>query len=170
MNAFLLIIPIFLIRYAFVSLRSKQKLQQLNYFPDTQGMEKYGKAAYILTNTLLLFAPLLLKFSIEKYINITGCIFYTIGLIMYIKSIHDFISANGLVMCGLYAYSRNPQPVSFILIYSGVAALTNSLLYMSLTVILTWSFHEMAKSEERYCRQVYGEQYELYKRTAGRFF
>lgn len=170
MNAFLLILPIFLIRYAYVSLKSKQKLQQLNYFPTPRGMEKYGKMIYILVNTFLLFAPIFMRISGDKQTVIPGGILYAIGLTLYAVSIHDFMSGNGLVRHGTYAFSRNPQAVSFILIYFGIAVLTNSLLYLSLSVSLIWAFNEMAKSEERYCRQEFGRSYDLYMRVTRRFF
>ncbi len=169
MNAFLLIVPIFIVRYAYVALRAKQKLKLLNYFPAPKGVEKHGKTVYLIINTYLLFAPLFMEFSVGNEISIPGCTFYGLGLIMYIKAIHDFISVDGLVMHGIYSFSRNPQALSFILIYTGISMLTNSILYMSLVCVLVWAFNEMAKSEERFCKLEFGDPYILYTKFTRRF-
>ncbi|MBN1185139.1 MAG: hypothetical protein JXB49_22830, partial [Bacteroidales bacterium] len=120
-------------------------------------------------NTLLLFAPFFMKFPVGNDINISGCIFYIIGLIMYFKSIYDFISVDGLVNKGLYAFSRNPQAISFILMYLGISMLTNSLFYMTLIFVLIWAFNELAKSEERFCKLEFGDPYILYTKFTRRF-
>jgi protein-S-isoprenylcysteine O-methyltransferase Ste14 len=169
MNAFVLIVPIFLIRYGYIAFKAKQKLHLLNYFPAPKGIEKYGKILYLLVNTFLLFAPLFMRISGEGETVITGGFLYATGLIMYVISIHNFISENGLVRHGLYAFSRNPQAISFILMYAGIAMSTGSLLYLSLALSLIWAFNEMAKSEERYCQQKFRKSYDQYKLFTRRF-
>ena len=170
MNAFLLVVPVFLIRYVYVAFKSKKKLQLLNYFPASRGTEKYGKMVYIAVNTFLLIAPLFMRIEADRKTVFPGGILYAIGLTVYALSIHQFISGNGLIRNGMYAVCRNPQALSFILMYSGIAVLTKSWLYFSLTVLLIWAFNEMAKSEERYCRQEFAEAYYAYMRFTRRFF
>lgn len=169
MNAFILIVPIFMIRYLYVAIKAKQKLHRLNYFPTAEGIEKYGKTAYIMVNTFLLFAPLFMRIQGRAGTLFIGGILYLIGLIIYFLSIRDFISGEGLIRNGMYGFCRNPQAISFILVYFGIGVITNSLLYLSLSLFLIWAFNEMAKSEERYCRLEFGESYDSYMEVTKRF-
>lgn len=168
-NAFYLVIPILVIRYLYVSWTSKSKLAELDFFPPAVGFEKLGKAVYILINTFLLFSPLFLEICHELVTLLMGLIIYVFGLILYLKSVHDFISETGLIMNGIYRYTRNPQSVSFIVMYLGIAVATCSFLYLLLTLILVWAFNQLAKSEERYCLNQYGESYLIYLKLTHRF-
>jgi len=168
-NAFYLVIPVFLIRYLYVHWKSREKLAALDFFPPAKGMEKAGKATYLVVNTFLLFYPLFLKLEGGPVTFSSGFVMYCSGILLYFRSINDFVSGNGLISDGTYRHSRNPQSVSFILIYTGIALVTRSLIYFILTLILLWAFNQLAKSEERYCMERYGQSYADYLRYTRRF-
>lgn len=168
-NAFYLVIPVFLIRYLYVHWKSREKLAALDFFPPAKGMEKAGKATYLAVNTFLLFYPLFIRLEGDPVTCIAGLFIYCTGILLYFKSINDFVSGNGLIRDGAYKHSRNPQSVSFILLYTGIALVTHSIIYFILTVILLWAFNQLAKSEERYCMDRYGGPYADYLESTRRF-
>ncbi len=169
-NMFYFIVPVFVIRYLLVYLMSRKKLQTLNFFPETIGIEKIGKISYLLVNTFLLFYPLFLKVSSNSVCVIIGITTYIIGIICYLKSILDFIKSKGLVKNGIYRISRHPQAVSFIIINAAISILSNSLIYFILNTILACSFYLLTISEERHCTKEFGDAYIKYMNETPRFF
>ena len=168
-NLFIFVIPVFLIRYLFVFLSAKDKLSVLDYFPPDMGLEKVGRIFYLIINTFLLFFPIFMYSGNLLWSAITGILLYVTGLILYFISIRDFIKSEGLITKGIYSKSRNPQMISFILIYFGIGITGYSLIYLFLTIILILAFYWLSLSEERYCLEKYGELYKNYIKTTPRF-
>ena len=166
---FLFILPVFLIRYLLVFIVARNRMAALDYFPDTIGIEKAGKLSYLLINTILLFYPLFMTIDTIFQPVIAGVVLYLVGMLGYLKSVLDFIGSDGFINTGLYRISRNPQAVSFIIIYIAIAIISNSLIYFVLSICLLVSFIILAKSEERYCLQLYGNVYKNYMKETSRF-
>jgi protein-S-isoprenylcysteine O-methyltransferase Ste14 len=75
-----------------------------------------------------------------------------------------------LTTAGPFSYSRNPAYLSLAMIYSGIAALRNSLwaiLFLPLVLIVIQ--REVIGREERYLERTFGEEYLAYKARVRRW-
>ena len=78
--------------------------------------------------------------------------------------------ASRLVTAGPYGRSRNPQYLGFIACYVGIALLTNSLwALMLLPAVIGVLMLVVIEREERYMKTVFGNAYENYCRSVGRW-
>lgn len=157
-----------MIRYLLVSFINRGELLELNYFPPVKGREKIGKTVYLVSNTALLFIPIVLPFH-KDIASIAGYILYALSLIIYMVSIITFCQGSGLINKGIYSFSRNPQSLSFILQYTSLAIISHCWIYALLIIPLAWSFKLLALSEERWCKTKYGQCWNIYTRKTRRF-
>ena len=75
-----------------------------------------------------------------------------------------------LVQEGILLWSRNPIYLANILIYISLGFLFNSLWFIALTPIATIIFtHWMILPEEKYLAELFGNEYENYKRRVRRW-
>jgi len=168
MNCFILILPVFLFRYVLVACINKAKLHDLNFFPPGNRLEETARKTYLLFNTALLFIPVFLDMK-RGIIPSVGIMLYGISLIIYILSILSFCLSHGLVHKGLYLYSRNPQALSFIILYFSITLISKTWIYGLMLLPLVWSFKMISLSEERWCKNKFGYQWEEYFRSTKRF-
>ena len=74
-----------------------------------------------------------------------------------------------IITQGPYRYTRNPQYVGFILIYSGIIIISYSFLALVSGAFLILDFLVLPFSEEPWLRQQYGEAYVEYCKNVPRF-
>jgi len=74
-----------------------------------------------------------------------------------------------IVADGPYRYTRNPQYVGFILLYSGIILMTYSFMSLATGLLIILLFFILPFSEEPWLRQEYGLQYEEYCKEVPRF-
>ena len=74
-----------------------------------------------------------------------------------------------IITSGPYRYTRNPQYVGFIILYSGIIVVTWSFMALVTGVFAISLFFIIPFSEEPWLRQQYGRQYEDYCRMVPRF-
>lgn len=74
-----------------------------------------------------------------------------------------------LITSGIYAYSRNPYFVSYILLFLGYTLLLSNLILLGLTVAGFISIHMMILKEEQYLRSTHGEAYKEYCEKTARY-
>ena len=80
------------------------------------------------------------------------------------------LGAKGKIITGgPYRFTRNPQYVGFILIYSGVILISYSLMALVTGALLVLAFFILPLSEEPWLRQQYGDPYLDYCRNVPRF-
>ena len=75
-----------------------------------------------------------------------------------------------LTTAGPFGYSRNPAYLPLAMIYSGIAALRNSLwaiLFLPLVLIVIQ--REVIRREERYLERTFGQEYLAYKARVRRW-
>jgi protein-S-isoprenylcysteine O-methyltransferase Ste14 len=78
-------------------------------------------------------------------------------------SIEPWKESKQLITTGLFAYSRNPIYVTFLLIGCGFACLDNNLWILMLQVPLCFALTELViKREERYLESKFGDAYRDY--------
>ncbi|MBI1301369.1 MAG: isoprenylcysteine carboxylmethyltransferase family protein [Alphaproteobacteria bacterium] len=76
-----------------------------------------------------------------------------------------------IVTDGPFQYTRNPMYIAFIAIYFGLALLADAPLMLVLTLAFWYDLnHNVIEAEEEYLTDKFGETYEQYKTTVGRWF
>jgi protein-S-isoprenylcysteine O-methyltransferase Ste14 len=75
-----------------------------------------------------------------------------------------------LTTAGPFGYSRNPAYLSLAMIYTGIAALRNSLwAILLLPLVVSVIQREVIGREERYLERTFGEEYLAYKARVRRW-
>jgi protein-S-isoprenylcysteine O-methyltransferase Ste14 len=100
-----------------------------------------------------------------------GLCLIIMGLALYIVSIVQFSrpAKDGINTKGLYSISRNPMYVSFFLYFAGCCLLTRSCLLLTVLLIFQISVHFLIISEERWCKDQFGQSYSEYMKKVRRY-
>lgn len=172
MNSSILLIPIIFIRFILMRYINKEALKKASFFPPTIGKEK--SALYIYQIGILILIIYLFFIEIVFYndsIYYIGLIMCFLGALFYGKSVIDFSSyqKNGLNKNGLYKYSRNPMYISFFIYFIGCSFLIRSWIYILILIIFQISVHYLILSEERWCIETFGEEYQIYLKKVRRY-
>lgn len=171
MNAFLLLVPILLLRYGLLSIISKEALKRASFFAPLKGREKIAFWIYQFATILIFIYLLLLKIKIGTVWFYIGLVIYSIGVVLFTISIISYVmpKANGINMNGLYQLSRNPMYVSYFVYFLGCVILTNSWILLALLIVFQISSHWIILSEERWCIENFGEEYKKYMNRVRRY-
>jgi len=94
---------------------------------------------------------------------ITVCGYFNLGLG------NTYCGADGLVTGGLYRFSRNPQYTASIIGLIGLSLGANSILTITMSVVMSGAYAMMALVEEDWLKQLYGAPYRDYCRETSRF-
>lgn len=171
MNAIIIAIPIFIIRYGLLSILNKEALKRASFFAPVVGREKIAFWAYQISSTFILLYLLFLKIRIDSEFFYLGLLTSSIGIILYAVSAINYSNpnVNGVNQNGLYHVSRNPMYVAFFIYFIGGVFLTNSLLLLVLLVVFQMASHWIILSEERWCIQEFGAEYLEYMKKVRRY-
>lgn len=172
MKGFLLLIPFFLIRFGLLSLLDKGAVKRAAYFAPLSGNEIAAYWVYQISNLAIFIYICFLMVRIEfSWIFCAGLIIYVSGLMLCAVSIMNFAkpSDGGLNCNGFYRFSRNPMYVSYFIYFAGCALLTQSLLLFGFVLIFQISSHWIILSEEKWCIEIFGEEYRQYMKTVRRY-
>lgn len=171
LNGIIIVLPILLIRFLLLSLLNKEAVKRAAFFPPVQGIEKMAYWINIITTFLLIVVPFFLKINPHGPMGITGLCFLILALILYSISIIQFARPDntGLNKSGLYHISRNPMYVAFFLYFLGGCMLTRSWLLLIILLIFQISVHFLIISEERWCKEKFGELYNEYMEKVRRY-
>jgi protein-S-isoprenylcysteine O-methyltransferase Ste14 len=171
MSALIMVIPIIIIRYALLSILSKEALKRAAYFAPLVGRERLAYWAYQVTTMLILVDLILLKIRIDSDWFYIGIAIYGVGLILYTISMVDYArpKTNGINKNGLYRISRNPMYISYFICLFGCVLISNSWTLFTLLVIFQISSHWIILSEERWCIKSFGEEYMSYMNKVRRY-
>jgi protein-S-isoprenylcysteine O-methyltransferase Ste14 len=161
LTGLILISPILLVRFLLTSFLGKEALKRAAFFPPTERFERIAYLINILTTFALLVLPFFLRIKSRGFFLISGSCLLIIALVFYIVSIIQFARPNssGLNVSGLYSISRNPMYVAFFLYFLSCCILTGSWLLFTVLLIFQISVHFLIISEERWCKQQFGEAY-----------
>ncbi|AOT68931.1 methyltransferase family protein [Geosporobacter ferrireducens] len=171
MNAFLIVIPIILIRYGLLNVINKEALKRASFFAPLVGREKVAFWVYQITTAFILLYLLLLKIKTDSVWFYVGLIIYSLGLILYAVSIVNYAKPkmNGINLNGLYQVSRNPMYVAYFIYFLGCVFLTRSWVLLVLLISFQISAHWIILSEERWCIRKFGEEYIKYMNKVRRY-
>jgi protein-S-isoprenylcysteine O-methyltransferase Ste14 len=170
LNGFLLTLPMLILRFGIPALIKKEALAELDYFPPVRGLEKLALKIYFISNTFLIFSPILAKVESMGKIKIAGWLIYLMGVLVLGISLVDYCRQDGLKTEGIYKYSRNPICMGYFLIFLGTTFLISSWFHLALTIIYQISVHWLILSEERWCLGNFGNKYQEYMDCVPRYF
>jgi protein-S-isoprenylcysteine O-methyltransferase Ste14 len=171
MNAILTVIPLILIRFGLLSLINKEALKRAAYFAPLIGKEKVAYWLYQISNLLIFVYLFFLKIMTESSLFYLGCAIYGLGVLLCIISVLNFAKPekNGINLNGLYQISRNPMYVAYFIYFLGCVLLTKSLLLLVIVLVFQISAHWIILSEERWCKENFGEEYIIYMNKVRRY-
>jgi protein-S-isoprenylcysteine O-methyltransferase Ste14 len=171
MNAFILAVPIILIRYGLMALISREAIGRAAHFPPVIGRERIALCVYQVTMLILFGYLAFLRVTLDTATHWVGLIVYVMATVLYAKSVIDFSRplTSGMNSRGLYEYSRNPMYVAFFLYLLGCGLLVGSWIYLAILAVFQVSVHYLILSEERWCLKQFGEDYRRYMRRVRRY-
>ncbi len=171
MNGFILLIPLFLIRYGLLALLSKDALPRAAFFAPVIGNEKIAYWLYQLANVFFFIYLFFLKIQTGTSWFYTGLAVYCLGTLLCIAATVAFAkpAENGISRDGVYRFSRNPMYVAYFLIFLGCVLLTRSWALFVCLIIFQVSAHWIILAEERWCIQQFGEDYVAYTHRVRRY-
>jgi len=169
LNGFLLILPMLGLRLGIPALIRNDALAELDYFPPVLGVEKTALKVYFISNTYLVFSPLLAKIQPWSFAASLAWVIYLAGIGLMLASLVQYSKNPGLKNNGVFRYSRNPICLGYFLIYIGTSLLIGSWFHFGLAVIYQIAVHFLILSEERWCLKRYGVQYQSYLAATPRY-
>lgn len=134
-----------------------------------------------LVTVLLLIAGLFLERGDHATLRGTGVVLLALsGLFIFApflllsrhgrsRGSESYMQTGAVVDRGVYAITRHPQYLGYMLLASGFALLSQHLLALLLAAVSVTLFYLQAASEERYCLAQFGGAYEGYLRRVPRF-
>jgi len=171
MNGFILLLPLFLIRYGFLYLSDKSSLQRAAFFPPAQGKEKMAFLIYQLATLGIFIYSLFSKvrFPAPWFVVATGI--YICGIVLCLWATWDFSrkDENGFSQKGLYRFSRNPMYIAYFVYLLGCSLLAQSLVLLLLTVVFQVAGHWVILAEERWCLAEFKDEYIAYFKKVRRY-
>ena len=172
MNAFLLMIPFFLIRFGLLGLKNKAALNRAAYFAPLEGRERAAYLFYQVSNVLIFLYPFFLKVQTTPPGVWIGLALYLMGMVVLLLSTLAFAKPdqNGLNTGGVYRFSRNPMYVAYFLYFLGCAVLTRSWLLLLFLLVFQAAAHFIILAEERWCLGQFGSEYVSYRKRVRRYF
>lgn len=115
-----------------------------------------------------------LKFVPYNFLVIIGTLLIVAGVLFLIPSfiaISRLRKADSLYTNGIYSICRHPLYSSWIIfIVPGIILLLNSLILLTIPLVMYFIFRLLIKDEEIYLLNKYGDQYGEYKNRVGLLF
>jgi protein-S-isoprenylcysteine O-methyltransferase Ste14 len=109
-----------------------------------------------------------------KVVRIAGSVFFLVGFFAFVVCALQVYLGKifkwGIAEKGIYRYIRHPQYLSLALWGAGMAILWPRFIVLVTLALMLILYYFLAKDEERRMLNQYGESYENYMKTTGRFF
>lgn len=171
MNAFLLVLPLFLIRFGLLGIIDREALSRAAHFAPLEGGERIAFYLYQISNAVLILYPLALKVQTGRPAFLAGLAVYLLGIAVLAISTVQFArpGREGLSTSGIYRLSRNPMYVGYFLYFLGCVVLTRSLPLLLSLLVFQISAHWIIRSEERWCKGKFGDAYLNYMERVRRY-
>lgn len=171
MNAFLLIIPIFLIRFGLLKMMNKDALSRAAFFAPLEGSEKAAYLFYQFSNAFIILYSLFLKIQTKPPLFFIALFIYLLGISVLIIATVNFAKPgqSGINTNGLYKISRNPMYIGYFIYFLSCVLLTHSILLLISLLVFQISAHWIILSEERWCINKFGKEYVNYMSKVKRY-
>lgn len=171
MNAFLLMIPLFFIRFGLLGFVNKEAVKRAAFFAPLKGSENIALIIYQISNIFIILYMVMLKVHMEIATSGIGLVVYAVGTGVLMASTVCFArpEQSGINTKGIYRISRNPMYLGYFIYFLGCVLLTGSwILFLSLFVFQI-SAHWIILSEERWCIEKFGQEYICYMSKVRRY-
>ncbi|NVM28470.1 MAG: isoprenylcysteine carboxylmethyltransferase family protein [Candidatus Helarchaeota archaeon] len=128
----------------------------------------------LIIDSLLNITTWILEF-IPWYINLALCVFFLVFAMLFILRSHKALfggyfksvsEPSTLITDGIFAQVRHPMYVGIILIHLSFVLLVGSLIGFGVWIAIIILYNWLANYEEDYLDELYGEQYQDYKKHA----
>lgn len=171
MNAALLLIPLLFIRYVYLYYISKDAFLKASQLAPMNDLEKRMYLFYVFFNILLFLSLFFLKIQ-------TASLLYIIGFALFIFSIfyltvttyyYGLAGVDGFCQDGPYRFSRNPMYLVYFFYFLSAVFLTRSLALLLFLVCFQFFGHWLILSEERWCKDLFGQKYLDYMERVPRY-
>ena len=144
-------------------IKEKTVSEKLNTYPST----RFEKMLNIVGTTLLIASflySIFLPLHVDTPWFYIGVFIFLCGFIFLLTVLYTWREAkpDRPFTTGPYRYSRHPAYVSFLLIYGSIALMSESLIFLVLTIIFAIIYLWFIPTEERYCLETYGKEYQEY--------
>lgn len=171
MNGFILLLPVMLVRYALLYALNKSAFQKAAFFPPVIGGEKTAFFIYQTSTVMIFIYMFFLKADSNSHWFFIGLITYCLGVLLCALSTIHYArpSENGINQNGLYRFSRNPMYIAYFVAFLGCAMLTASYVLLALIIAFQISAHWIILSEERWCKEKFGDAYIQYMKKVRRY-
>lgn len=172
MNGFILMLPLFVIRFLLLGWLNPTALKRGAHFPPLVGRERIAYYVYQLANGFLLIYPLFLKAHGPFWLLVAGGVVYGVGVLLLLTATVSFAKPNsqGLNTQGSYRFSRHPLYVGYFVYFLGCALLLNAWPFYVALVLFQGASHWIILAEERWCSEMFGEAYRQYQQQVRRYF
>lgn len=127
-----------------------------------------GKLPALAYLGLVVYSPL----KVGEAVFWVGGVVFALGLAGFVVALFNFKDTppDQPITTGLYSVSRNPQVLSLIVAFMGVAIAAGSWLAVITLVALSLGAHVRIVAEERSCLAHYGDSYRAYMKRVPRYF
>tara|TARA_B100000700_G_scaffold213869_1_gene235156 strand:- start:1172 stop:1636 length:465 start_codon:yes stop_codon:yes gene_type:complete len=134
---------------------------------------------------LLVFSYILGEFIFPKYplfyiFNLFGIIGFVLSIILFFTGFNIFKSynenpvpsstSNRLIKTGVFAYTRNPIYLSFVLFHFSMFLIFENVIYFLTSIGLAFWIHNFViKAEEEYLIKTFSDEYKRYMNAVSRW-
>jgi len=164
-NAWIFVACFLLLSYS-IMLINKEASKKLGNPPDMK-LNKKEKVIGNIDNIIIYIASLysiFLPFKLETAWFYIGLFIFILGLSILIITIINFLTTplDLPVTKGIYRYSRHPGYFATFIIFLGIGIATASWIILLAAIIFLILTNIVVNSEERYCKEKYGDIYKEY--------
>jgi len=164
-NAWIFVACFLLLSYSIMSI-NKKAYKKLGNPPDMKLNKREKAIGYI--GTIITYIAFLysifLPFKLGTAWFYIGLFIFLLAIVILITASINFITTpiDRPVTKGIYGYSRHPLYLSILLALIGIGIATASWIILLASIIFLVLVNIAASSEERYCKERYGNAYKEY--------
>ena len=137
-------------------------------------------SVYLLVASYIVGEFIFPKYLLIYPINLIGMIGLMISLIFFFSGFNIFKSykenpvptstSNRLIKTGIFAYTRNPIYVSFVLFHFSMFLVFENVMYFLTSIVLAFWIHiYVIKPEEDYLLEIFSDEYKRYMEAVSRW-
>ena len=158
----------------FVIMFVDKKTWKKSHVPLEAKRNRYEKQVGTFANLFWLIAmiySIFLPLKLNTNLFYIGLIVFFIGVVIFIRATYDFITTkpNKIIKTGVYKISRHPMYFDTFIITLSASIASLSWLFLVLSILMMFFFQKEALIEERYCLEIYSEDYKVYLQHTSRW-
>jgi protein-S-isoprenylcysteine O-methyltransferase Ste14 len=164
-NAWIFTVCFYLLPYPIMVI-FKKAFKKLGNPPDMKLNKRekvIGYIANIITYIAILYS-IFLPFKLGTAWFYIGLAVLLLAVVILVTTVINFVTTpiDNALTKGIYCYSRHPMYLSNLLALIGIGIATASWIILLVAIIFIISANIVAISEERYCKEKYGDIYKEY--------